>query len=174
MSNTVVNSSAKNNFFTAAGSAIGATTQPRINAPAFAGIKDSSINASLPTGIISTSPFKFYTGYDNVSIMEGTLNKLRGVAGNTIIRSEGISGNARVSIAKVNHIRTHLISSGIRTGFLNIMTGKISGVTVGDLDDQTACGTDNESNSNAAIPGGFTYNYDGKKSNQNYNKRTQT
>lgn len=172
MANTIANSSAKNNYFTIAGSAaIGATTQPRINTAVIAGILDTSLTAHPgDTGFVSTTIQVPYTGYDRTSIIRGLSNTVRGAA-NTVIRSPG-SDFYRENVHALDAVETFHRASGIRQNLWNSYSGNWTTIPA-VANDYTALGRDDEAISSRAAPGEFAYAYAGSGVRRSYPARTQ-
>jgi len=172
MANTIANSSAGNSFFTMGGSAVGSTTQPRINQSVMAGVLDTSLSAPghiADSGFVPTYTQVPYTGYDKVSVINGLTNTLRG-SSNTSLRNPA-SDYFRESIMQADAVRTVKRASAIRANQWNPYTGGYT--TLSGANDFAALGNDVEGDSNRAIPGYFAWNYAGSGIREAYSARTQ-
>lgn len=176
MGYTIKNSANGNDFFTANGSAITSSrTQVNVKGSTLNGVLDSSIPAK-DNGLVSSVPTKYYTGFDNRSILRGYTTKL---AEDTLTAIQ-INGNPGIhpSILKQNSVRTVKAATAVRNGYWNPVSGQFQTtggrVYPGVANDITAMGIDSESTVNKAVGGAHNYNYGGvPATGLRYNPRTQ-
>lgn len=161
MGYTYKNSAAKNTIFSMNGTAKAATSEVVKNST-LAGVLDSSIPAK-DVGLNAAKDAKrAYTGYDNVSIIEGISSTLRG-SSNTVTRSPGADRNTRQGILKTASVRTVKTSTAVRNGYWNSVSGQFQ-TTGGEVfpataNDFTAFGVDGEAIVGRSLGGAHNYNY---------------
>lgn len=157
MGYTLKNSGSKNSIFTAQGTAKEATSEV-VKSSVMAGVLDSSVAKSTDVGLNAAKDAKRpYTGYDNVSIIEGISSTLRG-SSSTVTRSPGADRNTRQGIMKTNAVRTVKTATAIRDNLWNPVSGEFTSAP-GTANDIAAIRVDGEAIVGRALGGVHNYNY---------------
>lgn len=172
MANTVANSVQGNTCFTLGGSAITAATQPNLAKMVLANVPATSLNSTRFSGFISGPTITTYTGYDDASVILGSVNTLRGSGSNTLLLSPGAETvQARRPILKMEAARTRKVASAVASGFWHETSG-IFTTTIATSNDLSTFGQDDEAFSNRAAPGAFAFANGAVPKQSGYRART--